>query len=84
MQEGIVAFIVAGAVLYAVWRFAPLAIKRRLAASIAALAERLGASANQARRVSEAVAKATGCGSCDSCGTCAPKKAEAPVQLHRR
>lgn len=74
MQNLIVALIVFAAVAYAVLRFTPATVKRKLA-------RMLGASEERARKVSDAGA----CGSCSSCKGCATpaEKNGQPMHLHK-
>ena len=73
-QQIIVWLIVALAALYAVWRWMPAAWRRAAASQLAAGSHRAGlVDAERARQLEATLAKTSGCGSCDSCGACAPK-----------
>ena len=66
--------IVALAALYALWRFVP-GLKPRLAALIGRLLQHSGLiSASHADQIVTKLSARSGCGSCDSCGACDPKK----------
>ena len=73
MWQNIVVFlIVAGAALYAAWRWMPAGWRRGAARQVAAGSQRAGlVDAQQADRLAASLAKTSGCGSCDSCGSCA-------------
>lgn len=73
-QQIIVGLIVALAAIYAAWRWMPAAWRRAAASQLAAGSHRAGlVDAERARRLEATIAKSSGCGSCDSCGACAPK-----------
>ena len=74
MQNLIVALIVAAAIAYAVLRFTPAPVKKKLA-------RMLGASEERAKKMSDAGA----CGSCSSCKACATpaEKSGQPMQLRK-
>ena len=78
MQLLIVAAIVAVALVYAVWKLMPAALRRALAPRAAALAQRLGASDANARRVEAKLTTGGACGSCDTCKACATPDTSAP------
>lgn len=73
MWQNIVVFlIVAGAALYAAWRWMPAGWRRGAARQVAAGSQRAGlVDAQQAEKLAASLAKTSGCGSCDSCGSCA-------------
>jgi hypothetical protein len=71
VQQLIVAFIVAGAALYAAWTLMPAAARRRLAALAARQLGRMGADSGMAQRVEAALAASSGCSECSSCKGCA-------------
>ena len=79
MQE-LVAFAIVGlAAAYAAWKLMPRALRARLAHALAGAARRSGRLSDRdaallARRLS-----ASGCGSCDSCGSCVPRPDAAAV-----
>ncbi len=77
-QQLIVGLIVALAALYAVWRWMPSAWRRSAAQKLAAGSHRAGL-VDQARAdaLAAALAKSSGCGSCETCGACG--KADAPA-----
>ena len=79
MQSLIALLIVLGAAGYSVWKLAPAALRRRLAAQSGALARATGASAETARRIEikalDAAANAGGCGNCGPCKGCATGQA---------
>ncbi|MDQ7955820.1 MAG: hypothetical protein RET84_07920 [Pseudomonadota bacterium] len=71
-QNVIVFLIVAGAALYAAWRWMPAGWRRGAARQVAAGSQRAGlVDAQQAQKLAASLAKTSGCGSCDSCGSCA-------------
>ena len=83
-QQLAVYAIVALAALYVAWKLMPRALRARLAGAMVRRARRGGrlsdqAGADLARRLT-----ANGCGSCDSCGACAPAPAEFSVRVERR
>jgi hypothetical protein len=70
----IVAAIVGGAALYALWRFVP-GLKQHLAGPLARTLARCGLISDaRAATLATSLGKNSGCGSCDSCGACAPKE----------
>lgn len=73
MWQNIVVFlIVAGAALYAAWRWMPAGWRRGAARQVPAGSQRAGlVDAQQAQKLAASLAKTSGCGSCDSCGSCA-------------
>ena len=80
MQTLIALLIVLGAAGYSVWKLAPAAFRRKLAAQTGTLARATGASAQTARRIElkaqDAAAKAGGCGSCGPCKGCGSAQAD--------
>ena len=80
MQTLITLLIVLGATGYSVWKLAPAAFRRKLAAQSGTLARATGASAQTARRIEikalDAAANAGGCGSCGPCKACATGQAK--------
>ena len=85
MQTLIALLIVLAAAGYSIWKLAPAAFRRKLAAQSGTLARATGASAQTARRIEikamDAAANAGGCGSCGPCKGCATgqaKDGEAP------
>ncbi|MDQ7975102.1 MAG: hypothetical protein REJ24_21170 [Rhodocyclaceae bacterium] len=71
-QNVIVFLIVAGAALYAAWRWMPAGWRRGAARQVAAGSQRAGlVDAQQAQKLAASLARTSGCGSCDSCGSCA-------------
>ncbi|MFO1415304.1 MAG: DUF6587 family protein [Burkholderiales bacterium] len=83
MQTFAVTVIVLAAASFAAWRLMPRTWRVRLAAALAARAQR-HAHLSEDEAATLARKLATGaCGSCDSCGTCAPAKpADATAPLH--
>lgn len=79
MQTLIALLIVLAAVGYSVWKLAPAAFRRKLAAQSGTLVRATGASEATARRIEiramDAAASATGCGSCGPCKGCATGQA---------
>ena len=75
MQTLIALLLVLAAAGYSVWKLAPAAFRRKLAAQSGTLARATGASAQTARRIEikamDAAANAGGCGSCGPCKGCA-------------
>lgn len=71
MQNLIVTLIVAAAIAYTAWRFAPAALKHKLA-------RLLGASESQAKKLGSIGA----CGSCSSCKSCATPAEKGSQALH--
>ena len=79
-QQLIVGLIVAAAAFYAVWRWMPAGWRRGAAQKLAAGTHRAGwVDEERARALAASLAKTSGCGSCDTCGSCAPK-AQAPLK----
>jgi len=78
MQEVIVAFIGACAVLYLAWRYMPGAWRRALAAKMAAGGQRAGlVNEEGAEKLAATLSKSSGCGACDSCSpACASGKGD--------
>jgi hypothetical protein len=80
MQTLIALLIVLGAAGYSVWKLAPAAFRRKLAAQSGTLARATGASEKTARRIEikamDAAANAGGCGSCGPCKGCATGQAK--------
>ena len=80
MQTLITLLIVLAAAGYSVWKLAPAAFRRKLAAQSGTLARATGASAQTARRIEikamDAAANASGCGSCGPCKGCATGQAK--------
>ncbi|MFT3721279.1 DUF6587 family protein [Pseudorhodoferax sp.] len=78
LQNLIVFAIVAAAAVYAVWRWMPAAWRRGAARRLAAGSQRAGLVDDaQAERLAASLAKTSGCGDCESCGSCAPPSAGA-------
>ena len=77
IQLLVVAAIVAAASVYAIWKLMPAALRRALAPRAAALAQRLGASDANVRRVEAKLTTGGACGSCDTCKACATPDASA-------
>jgi hypothetical protein len=77
VQTLITLLIVLGAAGYSVWKLAPAALRRKLAAQSGTLVRATGASAETARRIEikalDAAANAGGCGSCGPCKGCGSK-----------
>lgn len=74
VQLVIVYCIVAIATLYALWRFVP-GLKKQLAPKLATGLNRAGLlSPEKAEQLQTKLSAGSGCGSCDTCGACAPKK----------
>ena len=75
MQTLVAILIVLAAAGYSVWKLAPSAFRRKLAAQSGTLARATGASAETVRRIEikamDAAANAGGCGSCGPCKACA-------------
>jgi len=75
MQTLIALLLVLAAAGYSVWKLAPAAFRRKLAAQSGTLARATGASAQTARRIEikamDAAVNAGGCGSCGPCKGCA-------------
>ncbi len=80
MQTLIALLIVLAAAGYSVWKLAPAAFRRKLAAQSGSLARATGASAETARRIEikamDAAVNAGGCGSCGPCKGCATGQAK--------
>ena len=80
MQTLIALLLVLAAAGYSVWKLAPAAFRRKLAAQSGTLARATGASAQTARRIEikamDAAANAGGCGSCGPCKGCATGQAK--------
>jgi len=80
MQTLIALLIVLAAAGYSIWKLAPAAFRRKLAAQSGTLARATGASAQTARRIEikamDAAANAGGCGSCGPCKGCATGQAK--------
>lgn len=73
-QQLIVGLIVAAAAFYAVWRWMPAGWRRGAAQKLAAGTHRAGwVDEERAKELATSLAKTSGCGSCDTCGSCAPK-----------
>jgi hypothetical protein len=73
VQLAIVFGIVAVAAMYALWRFVP-GLKKQLAPKLAAGLNRAGLlSPQKAEQLQTKLSAGSGCGSCDTCGACAPK-----------
>ena len=76
IQLVIVYGIVAVAALYALWRFVP-GLKKQLAPKLATGLNRAGLlSPEKAAQLQTKLSAGGGCGSCDTCGACAPKKSK--------
>ena len=75
MQTLIALLLVLAAAGYSVWKLAPAAFRRKLAAQSGTLARATGASAETARRIEikamDAAVNAGGCGNCGPCKGCA-------------
>lgn len=80
MQTLITLLIVLAAAGYSVWKLAPAAFRRKLAAQSGTLARATGASPQTARRIEikamDAAINAGGCGSCGPCKGCATGQAK--------
>jgi len=80
MQTLIALLLVLAAAGYSVWKLAPAAFRRKLAAQSGTLARATGASAQTARRIEikamDAAINAGGCGSCGPCKGCATGQAK--------
>jgi hypothetical protein len=80
MQTLIALLLVLAAAGYSVWKLAPAAFRRKLAAQSGTLARASGASAETARRIEikamDAAVNAGGCGSCGPCKGCATGQAK--------
>ena len=80
MQTLITLLIVLAAAGYSLWKLAPAAFRRKLAAQSGTLARATGASVETARRIEikamDAAASAGGCGSCGPCKGCATGQAK--------
>lgn len=80
MQTLITLLIVLAAAGYSVWKLAPAAFRRKLAAQSGTLARATGASAETARRIEiralDAATSAGGCGNCGPCKGCATGQAK--------
>ena len=80
MQTLIALLLVLAAAGYSVWKLAPAAFRRKLAAQSGTLARASGASAETARRIEikamDAAINAGGCGSCGPCKGCATGQAK--------
>jgi len=72
MQEIAVFVIVALAVIYAAWKLMPRALRVRLAQATVGWAQRRGKLSDQEAAALARRLTASGCGDCDSCGTCGP------------
>lgn len=79
MQTLITLLIVLAATGYSVWKLAPAALRRKLAAQSGTLARATGASPETARRIEikalDAATNASGCGNCGPCKGCATGQA---------
>ena len=74
-QQISVGLIVACAAIYAVWRWMPAAWRRSAATKLAAGTHRAGlVDAQRADALAASLAKTSGCGSCDSRGSCGTAK----------
>jgi len=80
MQTLIALLLVLAAAGYSVWKLAPAAFRRKLAAQSGTLARATGASAETARRIEikamDAAVNAGGCGNCGPCKGCATGRAK--------
>ena len=80
MQTLIALLLVLAAAGYSVWKLAPAAFRRKLAAQSGTLARATGASAETARRIEikamDAAVNAGGCGNCGPCKGCATGQAK--------
>jgi hypothetical protein len=78
MEQAAVFVIVALAGLYASWKLMPRALRARLAQAGVGWARRRGRlSGDEAAALTRRLT-ASGCGSCDSCGSCVTKPGAAP------
>jgi hypothetical protein len=70
-QQIVVGLIVALAAVYAVWRWIPGNWRRAAAARVAAGSHRAGlVDAGRAEQLAASLGKTSGCGACDTCGSC--------------
>jgi hypothetical protein len=80
MQTLIALLIVLGAAGYSVWKLAPAALRRKLAARSGTIVRAAGASDEIAHRIEikamDAAMNAGGCGSCGPCKGCAVGQAK--------
>jgi len=72
MQEIAVFVIVALAAIYAAWKLMPRFWRARLAQATVDWAQRRGRFSDQDAAALARRLTASGCGNCDSCGSCAP------------
>ena len=80
MQTLLTVLIVLGAAGYSVWKLAPAALRRKLAAQSGTIVRATGASDEMAHRIEikamDAAMNAGGCGSCGPCKGCAVGQAK--------
>ena len=72
MEDIAVFVIVALAATYAAWKLMPRALRGRLAQATVGWAQRRGRLSDQRAAALARRLTASGCGHCDSCGTCGP------------
>lgn len=76
LQNAIVFVIVAGAALYALWRWLPQRWRRGAARRLAGRAHSAGLiDARRADQLSGALGQSTACGACSRCGGCKDRQA---------